>query len=107
MKDDINERAVAITKELTDKGKIIEAGFASLMVMAYPGGVPIDQRAELRNAFFAGAHHLMSSMLAVMDEDREPTENDLRRVSLIQNELDDFLNAFKEKHFSFGQKGRA
>jgi len=107
MNADIQKKVKAATEELTDKGKIIEAGFASLMVMAYPTGVPADQREELRNAFFAGAQHLFSSILSVMDADREPTENDLRRMDMISKELDGFINGFKEKHFTFGQKGTA
>lgn len=79
--------------ELTDQGKIIEAGWAGLKLMAYPDAPPI-QLEECRNCFFAGAQHLFTSILSIMDPGDEPTEADLRRMDLIDKELTAFLQNY-------------
>jgi len=87
-----------LTRQLTDDGKLIEAGWASFRAIVYPHLSQGDQLEQLRSAFFAGAQHLFMSVMTVMDEDREPTEADLRRMSEIQGELVRFEAAFREKH---------
>ncbi len=94
-----------LSRDLTDKGKIIEAGWIGLRLAAIPLDAPAIQLEEMRGAFFAGAQHLFSSMMAIMDPGEEPTEDDLARLSLIQNELDNFIQQFELKHFP--AKGRA
>ncbi len=84
--------------DLTDNGKIIEAGWMGLRLAAIPLDAPAVQLEEMRGAFFAGAHHLFSSMMAIMDADAEPTEADLRRMSLINDELQSFYQMFQLKH---------
>jgi hypothetical protein len=37
--------------------------------------------------YMAGAQHLFASLMAAMDPDRDPTPQDLRRMSLIDAEL--------------------
>jgi len=43
-----------LSRELTDKGKLIEAGWVSLRLAAIPPNAPAVQLQEKRNAFFAG-----------------------------------------------------
>ena len=93
-----------LARELTDKGKLIEAGWVSLRLAAIPLDASSVQLDEMRNAFFAGAQHLFGSMMSIMEADAEPTENDLRRVSLINDELLAFIQTFELKHFP--AKGR-
>ena|SRR6266436_3316080 len=88
-----------VTKKLVDEGKIIEAGWVSLKMMTIPDGAPQVQLDVMRTAFFAGAQHLFGSMMSTLDEDAEPTEDDLERMSKISEELDQFLIQFKLKHF--------
>ena len=77
-----------LTKDLTDKGLLIEAGFAALRHMAIAKDASAEQVDEMRGAFFAGAQHLFASIMSILDPgDEEPTENDLRRMSLITDEL--------------------
>jgi hypothetical protein len=90
----------ALSKQLVDAGKIIEAGWIGLRVLAVSKNASLTQINEMRNAFFAGAQHLFASIMAVMDSDREPTESDLRRMSLIHDELEDFRKSFLLKHMS-------
>lgn len=107
MKNDVEELARKITKELSDAGKIIEGGWAGFRMMTMHKDAPQIQVDEMRSAFFAGAQHLLSSMMVAMDDGLEETEQDLKRMGLIAKELDDFICGFKEKHFSYGQKGNA
>ena len=79
-----------LSRELTDKGKLIEAGWVGLRLAAIPDDAPAVQLDEMRKAFFAGAQHLFSSIMTILDEDREPTDADLRRMGLISDELEAF-----------------
>jgi len=81
-----------LSRELTEKGKLIEAGWVGLRVAAIPLDAPKIQLVEMRKAFFAGAQHLFASIMTIMDEDREPTEADLRRMDLIDAELRSFAH---------------
>lgn len=85
-------------KAANDKGRLIEVGWLSLRVAAIPAEAPEVQLAEMRQAFFAGAQHLFSSLMAIMDADREPTAKDLERMDLIQRELDEFISVFAAEH---------
>ena len=89
-----------LTKDLTDKGLLIEAGFVSLRHMAIAKDATDEQVDEMRSAFFAGAQHLFASIMSILDPgpDDEPTENDLRRMSLISDELERFLADYKLRH---------
>jgi hypothetical protein len=85
-----------MSREFTDQGKLIEAGWIGLRLACFPpnGNAPADQLKSMREAFFAGAQHLFGSMMTIMDPDAEPTEKDLERMSMIHAELDGFLNDF-------------
>jgi hypothetical protein len=85
-----------LSRQLADEGKLVEAGFVSFRAICLPRGTA----AEIENArmiFFAGAQHLFGSINAIMDEDREPTEADLSRMSLIDQELRAFIDEFKAR----------
>lgn len=81
-------------QELTDKGKLIEAGWISLRLAALPLNTPADQLEEMRSAFFAGAQHLFASIIEVMTAGDEVTEADLARMALIDAELREFINDY-------------
>jgi hypothetical protein len=90
---------VALQKELIEKGKLIEAGWISLRIAVIDKDASPLQLEEMRNAFFAGAQHLFASMLAVLDPgSEEPTANDLRRMELIADELQAFIDEFSKRH---------
>lgn len=84
------EQLERLSKELTDQGKLIEAGFVGLRLAAIPDDAPDTQVTEMRNAFFAGAQHLYASLMTILDPGDEPTEADLNRMSLIADELSAF-----------------
>lgn len=87
-----------IAKKLTDEGKLIEAGWATMNALVLPADAPPVQRSEMRKAFFMGAQHLYASIMAIMDADRDPTAQDLKRMGLIHNELEAFRMEITSAH---------
>lgn len=79
----------AITKHWADKGKIIEGGWWAFHSTALRAA-PDDQIREMRKAYMLGAQHLWASVMSVLDPGQEPTEDDLRRMTLINDELETF-----------------
>lgn len=79
-----------LTKRLADEGKLIEAGWVSLRLHAVPLNASAVQLEEMRNAFMAGAQHLFASIMTMLDPGVEETPADLRRMDLIDRELEAF-----------------
>lgn len=84
-----------ITKKLCDDGRIIQAGFEAYRITAMSPRAPDVQVRECRMAWFAGAQHLFSSIMNVLDPGTEPTEADMERMSKIGAELDAFVDELK------------
>ena len=93
----IEAAALGVTKELTDKGKLIEAGFAAFAHFVIPKDAPPIQLKETQLAFMAGADHLFSSIMGILDPGEEPSDADLRRMDLIHKELDDWRGRIAER----------
>lgn len=87
-----------LARELTDQGKLIEAGWIGLRIAAIPLNASATQLDDMRNAFFAGAQHLFGSIMTVMDPDVQPTEKDVERLTSIARELRGFIADFKLRH---------
>lgn len=87
---EIEALAHQLSKHLSDQGRLIEAGWVGLRVMAVPPDAPELQINEMRYAFMAGAQHLFSSIMSILDPGEEPTDADLKRLELIHNELEKF-----------------
>lgn len=80
----------AITRKLTDEGKLIEIGWQGMRLLVItPSASPV-QIDEMRKAFFMGAQHLFASIMGILEPGAEPTEKDLDRMTLIHNELEAF-----------------
>lgn len=86
-----------LSKRLTDEGKLIEAGWVGLRLAAISPKASPEQLTEMRMSFFAGALHLWSSIMTVLEPGAEPTDKDRERMSLIHNEMERFLDDFKLK----------
>jgi hypothetical protein len=84
-----------ICRQLTDKGKLIEAGFAVLHYTSIPDGVSPYQVADMRYAFFAGAQHLFASLMSILEPGTEATEADVSRITIIQIELEEWVTRMK------------
>lgn len=87
-----------LERELVDSGKLIEAGWVGLRLAAVPENASPMQLTVMREAFFAGAQHLFGSIMGVLEEGTEPTEADMRRMDLINAELEIFIREFSKKH---------
>lgn len=81
------EQLQQISRDLVDEGKLIEAGFVAMRLAAIPLNAPQAQIDEMRNAFMAGAQHLFASIMSILDPGEEPSDADMRRISLIDDEL--------------------
>lgn len=87
---ELTERAERLTKELTDKGLIIEGGWMGLVIHMGLENAPKAQLDNMRKAFYAGALHLFSSIMTILEPGAEPTEKDLKRLDLMDAELRKF-----------------
>lgn len=76
-------------------GRHIESGFRDLMAHVYPRGVGEEQYSDLRNFFFAGASFLFVKLLNQMDEDREPTKEDMEFMSRVAKEIETFQSELR------------
>ena len=91
----------AVTNAAVDDGKLIELGFRSLLAAAYPGWQDKMMQLQydaIREAYFAGCQHLFASIMGGLDDGTEPTEADLKRMTLIEHELNGFIEEFKIRH---------
>ena len=79
-----------LSKRLADDGRLIEAGWVAMRLYAVPWDAPAVQLNEMRQAFMAGAQHLFSSIMTILDPGADPTTADLRRMELISDELETF-----------------
>lgn len=89
------EAVDAVCKAAVDNGKLIEAGWLAMKLTAIHPEASPNQIAEMRLAFFAGAQHLFSSIMGILDPESEPTERDLARMDLIHKELGEFIEQYK------------
>lgn len=87
--------AEELTKRFVDDGKLIEAGFAAMRITMIPKDAPEIQVREMRMAFLAGAQHLFGSIMSILEPGADPTETDLRRMDLINVELEAFTREMK------------
>ena len=94
-----------LTRDLTDKGKLIEAGWVGLRIATDLIDAPPVQLDEMRNAFFAGAQHVFHSIMTILEPGEEPTDNDLKRMDLINADLTAFIRDYELRHFP--TKGQA
>lgn len=88
--------AQQITERLTDQGRLIEAGWESFRILVVPPTAGKVQLDETRKAFFAGAQHVFVSMMELVGDDGgEPTPDELRRIDLIDKELEGFVDELR------------
>ena len=92
------EYLTRLTRDLVDQGKLIEAGWVGLRLTAIPDNAHPTQLKEMRMAFFAGAQHVFGSMMSFLEEGQEPTATDISRLTMLDQELNEFLTGFKADH---------
>ena len=98
-RDMLGEVATELARQFTDRGLLIEAGWVVYERYAVPATAGEVQREETKLAFMAGAQHLFSSMISIMDptKDAEPTEADLNRMTQIHEELEAWAAKVSER----------
>lgn len=83
----VEQAAADLTHKLAREGKLIEGGFAAYLMVRKVA--PEDRGAWiLREAYMAGAEHLWSSIMGILDPGEEPTEADMYRMDLIGAEIE-------------------
>ena len=70
--------------------KYIQSGWASYQKCVIPEDASPVQIKETRQAFFSGAAVLFWTLMTGLDEDREPTDDDMRKMEDLQKEIDAF-----------------
>ena len=70
-----------LSKELADKGLLVEAGWVGYRLFVMPPNAPPIQLDECRLAFMSGAQHLFASIMNILDPDAEPTDATCTRWS--------------------------
>jgi hypothetical protein len=88
-----------ISRDWADRGKLIEAGWVAMRFMVIPDDAPAVQVEEMRKAFFGGAQHLFASIMSILEPGTEPTDNDLARLGLIHDELEEFVAQMKAQNW--------
>jgi hypothetical protein len=91
--------------KLVDEGKPIAAGFALYRARVMSPYAGETQVRECMLAFMAGAQHLFATTMQFLDEGEEPTEDDLRRLGIISDELEHFAKTFMAENME--TKGNA
>ena len=99
-RETIRAMAEQITGRAVDDGQIIALGFGAFIAIFWPNWrqMPYQQRDDLRAAFFAGAQHLFGSVMSFLEPGQEePTERDMRRMSMVAHELDAWVEEYKQR----------
>jgi hypothetical protein len=105
--DELRQKAEALTKELADQGKLMEAGWMGFSMMCIPDHAPKLQHEMMREAFYAGAQHLFASVITMFDKGEMPTAQDLERMSKVAEELRIFIAGYRAKHGLAVEENRA
>jgi hypothetical protein len=102
--EELAKAAEKLSRELADKGMLIEAGWLALKAVWLSPDAPAQQVKDLRWAYMAGAQHLFASLMGALDTGEEPTPADLKRMDLIAAELEAFR---QEMEASLPTEGKA
>jgi hypothetical protein len=89
----VRKIALEAQRQLAERGMAVEGGFAAYHLMVLPEDVGPIQLLETRRAFYAGAQHLFSTILHMLDPGEDPTEADLTRMDAIDKELRDWARS--------------
>ena len=99
MSDTAKEKLVeTLTKQLISQGKLIEAGFVGYRMLVMHPQAPQVQVDEVRMGFFAGAQHVFGSIMTMLSPGDEPSDEDMKNMDAIHNELKEYIEKFKREH---------
>lgn len=90
------EQAITdLARKLSDEGLLIESGWVILRDILERNDGSLPPEDLHRTIFFCGAQHLFGSIMAVLDPGAAVTENDMRRLDSMKDELEAFGAAMK------------
>lgn len=94
-----------VMRQLIDEGKPIEAGWCLFrsIILGLPDGTTMSEtdQANRREAFFAGAEHMFSTLTRILDEAEEDgSAEDYLRIDKVRKELDEFDQQLRLKYGS-------
>jgi len=93
------EREIAeAMKEMADKGMLVAAGFAAFRIIALNNSIDRDKIAEMYTAYMAGAEHLFTTIMSILEPGEEPTDKDMDRMQLIHDELQRWRETMVKAH---------
>lgn len=81
-----------LAKGLMDKKLLVKGGWALYRAQVMPHDVSDIQLRETRQAFYAGAQHVLACVMVSLDPGTEPTDDDLQRMDYLHEELEEFAN---------------
>lgn len=94
-----NRHLKNMEQQLLDEGLLMEAGWVGLrLIINNHVSLSPDQLELLREAFFAGAVHVFTSVIRGLDQGEEPTDADMRRMAILDGELRKFDQEFRLKY---------
>lgn len=76
-----------LTKGLADEGRLMEAGWISLQLVAMAPDATMDEVWAMRMSFMAGAAHLFSSIVTMLGPGGQIGLDDCQRLDMVANEL--------------------
>jgi hypothetical protein len=76
-----------VTQQMADKGTAVEDGYKAFRNHFLPPELDNDAVELYRKIWFLSADFTYDLINGLMTDDREPTEDDLRRMTMIYNEL--------------------
>ena len=69
---------------------IIEREWNEWWAAVAPKDAPEGMKREMKRAFFAGSTSLFFALMRVMDADRDPTPDDMKKMERLESELTEF-----------------
>jgi hypothetical protein len=72
------EQLIAASRKLADDKRVIAGGFEEYRRLVIPAAAPQIQIDETRLGFYAGAQFVLSVLIDMQDDDRQPTADDMR-----------------------------
>lgn len=82
-----------LSEKLADEGKLVSAGYVLCIgALENKQGKRFedDQLKELRFMYYAGCQHIFASLVTMLEEGDETTDNDMRRMDKIFAELNEW-----------------
>src|ERR1019366_847528 len=76
-----------ITRKLADEGQLIEGGWRILAATFFRTD-SVEAQDALRMAYYAGAQHVFTSIMSMLDAGEDATPKDMDRMTKVHNELE-------------------